>query len=78
MTTPLYIMHVDLCMPLKLVDDDGNTLQLMNCMCDLTQFVISILVNDTRSEIIGKLFMEHVVLSFGMVAVVVVDTDSKF
>ena len=60
------------------MDDGGQTLQLMNCMCDLTQFVISILVNDARSEVLAKLFMEQVVLSFGMVAVVVVDADSKF
>ena len=48
-TTPFYIMHVDLWCPGKLVDDDGKTLQLMNCMCDLTQFVISIIVDDARS-----------------------------
>ena len=50
----------------------------MNCMCDLTQFVISIIVKDANSMNLGKLFMEQVVLSFGMVAVVVVDADSKF
>ena len=71
-------MHVDLWMPGKLVNESGKTLQLMNRMCDLTQFVISILVDDARSEILAKLFMEQVVLSFGMVAVVVVDADSKF
>ena len=47
-------------------------------MCDLTQFVISILVKDARAESLAKLFMELVVLSFGMVAVIVVDADSKF
>ena len=77
-TTPFYIMHCDLWMPGKLVDESGKTLQLLNCMCDLTQFVISILVDDACSENLGKLFMEQVVLSFGMVAVVVVDADSKF
>ena len=77
-TTPFYIMHVDLWMPGKLVDDAGNTLQLMNCMCDLTQFVVSILVSDATSENLAKLFMEQVVFNFGMVAVVVVDADSKF
>lgn len=51
-------MHIDFWMPLKLVDDNGNTLQLMNCMCDLTQFVIGILVDDARSANQGKLFME--------------------
>ena len=65
-------------MPEKLVDDDGNTLQLMNCICDLTHFVIIMLVNGARSETLGKLFMEQVLLSFGIVAVVVVDANSKF
>ena len=77
-TSPFYIMHVDLWMPGKLTTENGETLQLMNCMCDLTQFVISILVHEAISEILAKLFMEQVVLSFGMVAVVVVDADSKF
>jgi len=60
------------------MDESGKTLQLLNCMCDLTQFVISILVDDASSDNLGKIFMEQVVLSFGMVSVVVVDTDSKF
>ena len=50
----------------------------MNCMCNLTQLVISIIVDDACSEILAKLFIEQVVLSFGMVAVVVVDADGKF
>ena len=50
----------------------------MNCMCDLTQFVVSILVSDATSENLAKLFMEQVVFTFGMVAIVVVNTDSKF
>ena len=47
-------------------------------MCDLTQFFISIIMKEANSMNLGKLFMEQVVLSFGMVAVVVVDADSKF
>ena len=34
-------MHVDLWMPGYLTDEKGNTLQAMNVMCDLTQFVVS-------------------------------------
>ena len=62
----------------KLIYSTGHTLQLMNTMCDLTQFVLSILVNEVTSEILGKLFMEQVVFTFGIVAVVVVNADSKF
>ena len=67
-------MQVDLWMPGKLVDKLGNTHQLMNCMCDLTQFI---LIKDARAEILAKLFIEQVVFSFGMVAVIVVDADKK-
>ena len=50
----------------------------MNVICNLTQFLISIIVSDAHSEPLGKLFMEQVVFSFGMVAVIVVNADSKF
>ena len=49
----------------------------MNAMCDLPQFVIYIIVLDAHSEPLGKLFIEQVVFSFGMVAAVVVDADNK-
>ena len=65
-------------MPGKLVDDIGHTLQLMNYMYGLTQFIFYILVNDARVEMLAKICMEQVVLLFEMVAVVVVDVDIKF
>ena len=77
-TTLFYIMHLDFWMHGKLIDDTGNTLQLMNCMCDLTKFVISILVSDTRAVILAKLFMEQVVFTTGMVVVKVVDAGRKY
>ena len=77
-TIPFYIMYVDLWMPGKISNKYGETIQLMNYMCDLTQFLISILVYESTSETLAELFMEHVVLSFGMMAVVVLDVDSKF
>ena len=49
----------------------------MNCMCDLTKYVISILIKDATAENLAKLFMKQVVFSFGMVAVVVVGADKK-
>ena len=77
-TTPFYIMHVDLWAPGHLVDKNGATLQAMNSMCDLTQFVVSSLVSDASSSVLAQVFMENVILTFGIVAVVVVDADSKF
>ena len=60
-------MHVGLWAPGRIKDGNGNTLQLITTMCDLTQFVISIIVSDAHSEPLGKLFVEQVVFSFGMV-----------
>ena len=53
-------------------------MMLMNVMCDLTQFVISSIAANPTAESLAQTFMEDVVLTFSMVAVVVVDADSKF
>ena len=76
-TTPFYIMHIDLWDPGRITDENGGIMQLMNVMCDLTQCIVSTLVTNATSKILGKLFMEQVVFTFGIVAVVVVDADSK-
>ena len=47
-------------------------------MCDLTKFIVSSIITDIKSEVLAKLFVEEVVLSFEMVDVVVVDSDSRF
>ena len=44
----------------------------------LDSIVISNVIFDPTAGSLAKLFMEQVVLSFGMVAVIVVDSDSKF
>ena len=71
-------MHVDLWMQRKLVDKKGNIIQLMSILCDLTQFSISQITHDATSETLSKFFMENGVLTFGMVAIVIVDADRKF
>ena len=43
-------MHVDLLMPGRAADTSSNTLQLMNAMCNLTQFAVSILVDNATAE----------------------------
>ena len=50
----------------------------MNCLCDMTQFVISIIAENPTASLLAKLFAEQVIFTFGMVAIIVVDTDSKF
>ena len=71
-------MHCDLWQPGLLKNERGAVYYSLNCMCDLTQFVVCTVVTDPDSAYLAKVFMESVVLSFGMVAVVVVDADSKF
>ena len=56
--------------------EDGG--HILNCMCDLIQFIVSCIMIDTRSEALSKIFMEKIILTFGMVAVVVMDADSRF
>lgn len=75
-TCPFYIMHVDLWTA-------GNNShighgQLMNAMCDLSQFIISTPIENQSAEHLARLFMEQVILTFGMCAVIVVEADNSF
>ena len=71
-------MHINLWHPGKLLDHIKETIYLFNCMCNLTQFVISSCVQNPDAAELAKVFMEQVLLNFGMCSVVVVDADSKF
>lgn len=77
-TAPFYIIHCDIWVPGKLLTAQGNTVSLLNAMCDLTQFVVSSIVENPTAAELARVFMDQVLLSFGMCAVVVVDADSKF
>ena len=71
-------MHIDIWSPLTVLHKNQEGCRLINDMCDLTQFVILSIKTDTKAESLAKLFMEEVVLSFGMVALVLVDADRRF
>ena len=77
-TIPFYIMHLDIWSPGNVLADHKNGGHLLNCMCDLTQFVVFCILTDTTAAALSEIFMSQVVLSFGMVAIVVVDADSRF
>ena len=77
-TTPFWIMHIDLWSPGEFINEDGKKGYLMNAVCDLTQFVVSVPTFDTTASTLSQLFMEHVLLSYGICAVVVVDDGSTF
>ena len=50
----------------------------MNCMYDLTQFIVSYITVSTKRENHAETFMEDVVLTYWMVAILVIDVDSCF
>ena len=78
-TVPFWIMHVDLWSPGDVVlDKDGNKGYLLNSMCDITQFTIATPTFNITAAYLATQFMEHVVLTFGMCAVVVIDDGSPF
>ena len=51
---------------------------LMKSICDMTQFVVDIATEYITASHLAQLFMESVLLKFGLCAVLIVDADSKF
>ena len=78
MTIPFYIMHLDIWSPGSVLNEHEEGGHILNCMYNLTQCIVSYRVIDTRSEALSNLFMEQVILTFGIVAVAVVDADRRF
>ena len=77
-TVPFWIMYVDLWSPRQQEDDDGNKGYLMNLMCDISQFVVSLATTDITAAHLAQLFMKDVVLSLGMCSVAVIDDGCSF
>ena len=69
-------MYLDIWSPENVLTDHKDGGHLLNCMRDLTQFIVSCILSETNTNALSKIFMTEVVLKFGMVAVVVVDIDS--
>ena len=59
-----YIMHLDIWSPGSVLYKHEDGVHLLNCMCDLTQFIVSCILTDTYSEYLRNIFMEQVVLNF--------------
>ena len=75
-TVPFWIIHVDLWLPGLTENSNGNKLYLMNCMCNLTQFVISSVTTSIDDGTLAQIFMADVVLSFGVCSIVVIKDGS--
>ena len=51
---------------------------LMNTMYDMTQFVVSIATEFITASHLAWLFVEGILLKFGLCDLIVVDADNKF
>ena len=51
---------------------------LMNGMCDLSQFVVVVLVTNESSATLTEYFFEHVLMKFGLCHLVVIDDGTLF
>ena len=76
-TTPFAIVSVDIWYPGKTTNLDGYNC-LLNAMCNMTQFVIVQAVPNTEASNVARLFMEGVLMKFGLCIMVVVDNGSDF
>jgi hypothetical protein len=76
-TSPFFILHVDLWAPGPLTDYRGNT-YLLACMCDLTCFVVQSAVTNITSHDLARVFYEEFLLKFGMCGMVIIDAGSNF
>ena len=77
-TSPFWIMHVDLWSPGHITQTNGKKGYLLNAMCDLTQFVVSTPTTDISSANLAQIYMENVIFNFGTSAIIVVDDGSTF
>ena len=58
---------------------NGTKCIFLNVMYGLTQFTISSLLSEKKTSILlANIFMENVILTFGMVVLVVVDSKGMF
>ena len=78
MSTPFFILHIDLWQPGKTEEVFSGSKHLLAAMCDLTGFIICHPVGDTTSTGLACVFMEEVLLKVGLCGLVVVDAASVF
>jgi hypothetical protein len=76
-TSPFFILHVDLWAPDSIKDYRGNTYLLIG-MCNLTGFVVQSAITNITSHDLARVFYQEFLLKFGMCGLVVVDAGSNF
>ena len=58
MTIHFYIIHMDIWSLGNVLNEHEDGGHILNCMCDLIQFIVSCIMIDTFSEALSKIFME--------------------
>jgi len=78
-SSPFDILHVNLWIPGHHSDSNGN-MTLMNAMCDMSQFVVVVVVPvpDETSTTLVSYFMQHILVKFGLCHLVVLDDGIPF
>ena len=75
--TPFAIISVDIWSPGDIKNCYGHS-KLFNSMCDMTEFVICTAISNTEASYLARIFMEHVLLKFGLCLMVVCDDGNDF
>ena len=75
-TTPFAIISVDLWTPGNVTRPDGYV-ALLNTMCDMTQFVVTQGVRSKEASHCARVFMEGVLLKFGLCLLVICDQGNE-
>lgn len=76
-TTPLAIISVDIWSPGEITNYYVYK-KLLNAMCDMTEFVMCVAIIMTEASYPARMFMEHILLKFGLFIMVVCDDDNDF
>ena len=76
-SSPFAILHVNLWMPGHYTEPNGY-MELMNTMCDMSQFVVVVPVTNESSATLTSFFMQHVLMKFSLCHLVVLDDGSPF
>ena len=72
------MIYLDICSLVTELHKNQEGCHPLNAGCGLTQFTIPTITTVTKAKSIANLFMEEVVLLFGTVAVVLVDSEIWF
>ena len=75
--TPFSIISADIWSPGDVTSPTG-TKCILNCMCNMCQFVVSAALLFVNSVELARSFTENVLLILGLCVIIIVDSDSKF